>query len=124
MNTFLRYLINDQKSGEHKLQVELEGLPILGSPFNLNVSPPRADAGSSMLVPPLSLDENMRADSTNIHSNTSPRVGLGSDGRARFTVQARDKYGKNYTKVDIQSGRFQQFDLWDNLIRIQREVKR
>jgi hypothetical protein len=69
----------------------MEGAPIQGSPFRLAVGPPRADAASSVLVPPISADTS--------GANDGGPVVLDSDGRARFTVQARDKYGHNHTKA-------------------------
>lgn len=74
----------------------MEGIPLPGSPCRLSVNPPRADAASSVLVPPLSMENLGGAQKSD---GSSPRVALGSDGRARFTVQARDKYGHNDTKV-------------------------
>lgn len=82
------------KSGDYLLQVEMEGTPIQGSPFKLPVRAARADAAASVLVPPISADSEGAGGDTGL----SPRVMLGSDGRARFTVQARDKFGHNHTQ--------------------------
>jgi hypothetical protein len=82
------------QSGDYLLQVEMEGTPIQGSPFKLPVRAARADAAASVLVPPISADSEGSGGDTGL----SPRVMLGSDGRARFTVQARDKFGHNHTQ--------------------------
>jgi len=71
------------QSGDYVLQVELDGMPIQNSPFKLLVRSPRADAASSSLVSPDG-------------SSTSMTL---AEGRARFTVQARDRFGHNHTQV-------------------------
>jgi hypothetical protein len=74
----------------------MEDTPIQGSPFKVPVRAARADAAASVLVPPISTDGG--SGGTDGNSGVSPRVMLGSDGRARFTVQARDKFGHNHTQ--------------------------